>query len=110
MNLSPDVLTSGSSLLLSVLALIFFAYQWFTASEEKKRQWIEDLVRRAEQTMQGADGAAKLDYVLNETKSRFPGFPVDVARTLIEAAVNRIKAEKPQVIEVFSGELIDSGK
>lgn len=95
-----DVLTSGSTLLLTAVVVVAFLLQWFRKSPDEKRQFAEDLVRRAQQEMKGKPGEEKLAFVLAEFQKMFPGFPVGVARTFIEAAVNRVKAEEPQVFEV----------
>lgn len=77
-------------------------------TKQEQRDYIEDLVRHAQQKMTDEEGAAKMDFVLSEFHNRFSWFPIDVARTLAEAAVNRMKNEHIEVQEIPSLEVIEA--
>lgn len=80
---------------------IYGLLSWLSMSRQEQRAFVEDLVRRAQQTMTDADGATKLAFVLSEAKKRFPWLPVEFIRTLAEAAVQRMRAEDPQVLDLY---------
>ena len=57
--------------------------------------WIDSCVAAAEQTLQTAEGRAKLDYVIAQVGARFPNLATEqnraIVRTMIEAAVFQLK-------------------
>ena len=94
MNIDSDILTNGSSIVLLLGGLAFFIFTWLNASEPQKRQYIEDLVHEAQQRFLDKSGPERLEYVLSEFKRRFPRFPDNIARTIAEAAVKRMKLDE----------------
>lgn len=97
--MNADLLTGGSNILLFLVFAAWAVFMYLKASKEERREFVEDLVRRAQQEMQGAAGEEKRAFVIAEFKKRWPGFPTDTLLTFLEAAVNRVKAEEPQAFE-----------
>lgn len=79
---------------------VYGVLQWLNMSRDEQRKFVDDLVRRSQQVMTDENGAAKMDFVLNETKKRFPWLPVDFIRILAESAVQRMKSEEVTVTEL----------
>lgn len=81
------------------LATVGGFWLWWVSRQgtdwQEVRVWIADCVEAAEQYLRTADGATKLDYVLTQVELRYPDLltpdRVDLVRTLIEAAVFRLR-------------------
>lgn len=86
-----DILAIAGGAFLLVFAAVHYWLKWSEKSDADKQGYIHDLVMAAEQLYGSADGQAKFNYVMSEVKKRWPSFPDQIVRNLIEAAVFRIK-------------------
>lgn len=82
-------------IIVSLVVLIAFLMWWKRQRHSELVDFIAQLVAAAEQTLPTGGGTAKFTWVLEQIQKRFPSVDVDLARTLIEAAVYRQQSVKP---------------
>lgn len=86
-----DILVILGSVFLLVFGAVHYWLKWSEKSDDDKQGYIHDLVMAAEQLFDSTEGQEKFNYVMSQVKLRWPSFPDQIVRNLIEAAVFRIK-------------------
>jgi len=86
-----DILVILGSVFVLAFGAVHYWLKWSEKSDADKQGYIHDLVMAAEQLFDSDAGQAKFDYVIEQVKMRWPSFPDQIVRNLIEAAVFRIK-------------------
>ena len=93
-----DILVALGSVIVIAFGAFHYWLEWSRKTAAEKQEYIHDLVMAAEQLFDSEEGKEKLDYVIEQVKDRWPGFPEQIVRNLIEAAVYRVKGNFSEII------------